>query len=84
MPSPVGPSKPAAAVHSSDGEQLPLLPVVTSFRFAVCEYGNDGGLSVAAGVPARVLRPVGPSGNGAAGLRLSLLEARDGRVRAWT
>ena len=30
VPRPVGPSQPVAAVHSSDGEQVPLLPDVTS------------------------------------------------------
>ena len=36
VPSPVGPSQPAAAVHSNDGEQVPLLPLVTSLRLPVC------------------------------------------------
>ena len=52
VPSPVGPSQPGAAVHSSDGQHVPLLPLVTSFRLPVFAYGHDDGLSVEPGVPA--------------------------------
>ena len=39
VPRPVGPSQPVPAVHSTAGEQVPLLPDVTSNRSAVWEYG---------------------------------------------
>ena len=37
VPRPVGPSQPVPAVHSTPGEQVPLLPDVTSYRLEVCE-----------------------------------------------
>jgi hypothetical protein len=41
VPRPVGPSRPARAVHSCDGEQVPFEPEVTSKKVddESCVYG---------------------------------------------
>jgi len=42
LPQPVGPSQPVPAVQSADGEQLPLLPLVTSKKSIVFCHTKEG------------------------------------------